>query len=109
MNKRRVLLVLLVRLTGDKVESQSREVLWVCLIKNSSGRRGIIWLTGYAPASREVGAGTQHRDPREKLKKSPGGTLLTGSLSFASYVTQALLTVDQALSQPSPIKKTPST
>lgn len=31
-------------------------------------RKGLIWLTGYTQASREFGAGTQHRDPREDLK-----------------------------------------
>lgn len=54
-----------------RLKCQSREVfsvLWVRLIKNSLGRKGLIWLTGYAQAPREFGAGTQHRDPREDLK-----------------------------------------
>lgn len=50
----------------------------------------------------------------QELKRSPRKALLTGSLSFVSYITQGWhsspqLTVGQALSHPSPIKKTPST
>jgi arginine exporter protein ArgO len=69
------------------------------LTKNSMGRKGFIWLTGYCLLSIEAKTETQGRNLRQELEQKPWRNIAywpssLGLLNYRSYTAQAYLPKD---------------